>query len=59
LNDNPVVDETLKNTQTLQGWLNGSFIRIMAIAQIQRENPVQWIHENTLGGRNPRNLLEC
>jgi len=43
----------------LQDWPNGSFIRIMTIAQIQRENPVQRIYENTLDGRNPRNGLEC
>jgi len=43
----------------LQDWLGGSFIRIVAIAQIQRENPVQQIHENKLDGRNPRNGLEC
>jgi len=33
----------------LQDWLNGSSIRIMTIAQIQRENLVRRIHENTLG----------
>jgi len=55
LKDNPTVDEKLKNTQSLQGGPNGSFIRIKAIDQIQRENPVQRIHENTLGRRNPRN----
>jgi len=36
----------------LQDWPRGPFIRVMTIAQIQRENPVKQIHESTLGGRN-------
>jgi len=43
----------------LQDWSSGLFMGIMAIAQIQRENHVRWIHENTLGRGNLRNGLEC